>query len=624
MAIITGIMGQNAAGAPEQKDLAVKTLKVGTVRVTSQKGIQVNAGVTVPEPGGIVQAKADGKIDEGWLPATVVRTTGVSMTSSPSTIPRANALGVIDAGWIPESMVRTTDTRLSDTRVPKTHASTHRHGGSDEIATTTVDAYALPKANAAGQLDINWMPDSTTHITVPWTLAAAIAVNDLVPTPRAYIVGKNEFVLYKNGVAVAASEYEEVGPAGEYSTLIRAKFTAAVGDTLMLYGPFALRPLLVIDPSQGVVDPRLVCTRAGATYVTGPDGKIAEVAANTVPIDWSTGKGRIACFGQRTRLNYYYKSIQGCFWTPARGQSVTLVENVASPVGSYYQCVCDPSIATDVGKLQFFDFLQDINGTGAGAEQEYVVTLSFLYENTYDKVMYNALKNEGKQYFVASQALPRTTGTPRLASLTFSVPVGEKVRTLRIFKENTNTSPWDVKIYWFQIEASPCATPLIAGPEGQQVTVPGQTATIPLSEQIFTQMSLYSESDGICPPTPEKSQQYIVGIENATSSHYEHAYRKNNNTNHNTMNFKSADGTDFFIISTEEPKTRTASAFVNNTAYFFVGGKMVGEKTIANAQIVATRVVVTSASFPLNGYLSKAIIWPIALPDVQLKALTAE
>jgi len=41
---------------------------------------------------------------------------------------------------------------------PAAHASTHQHGGSDQIATATAAANAIPKASSGGLLDLGWLP----------------------------------------------------------------------------------------------------------------------------------------------------------------------------------------------------------------------------------------------------------------------------------------------------------------------------------------------------------------------------------------------------------------------------------------------------------------------------------
>lgn len=50
------------------------------------------------------------------------------------------------------------DSRLSNSRTPTAHASSHQNGGSDEIATATAAANAIPKAGVGGTLSDAWLP----------------------------------------------------------------------------------------------------------------------------------------------------------------------------------------------------------------------------------------------------------------------------------------------------------------------------------------------------------------------------------------------------------------------------------------------------------------------------------
>lgn len=50
------------------------------------------------------------------------------------------------------------DSRLSDARTPTAHASSHQNGGSDEIATATAAANAIPKAGSGARLARLWLP----------------------------------------------------------------------------------------------------------------------------------------------------------------------------------------------------------------------------------------------------------------------------------------------------------------------------------------------------------------------------------------------------------------------------------------------------------------------------------
>lgn len=53
------------------------------------------------------------------------------------------------------------DPRLSDARDPTAHAVSHRHGGSDEVATATPSANGIPKADSGGKLSTGWLDTGT-------------------------------------------------------------------------------------------------------------------------------------------------------------------------------------------------------------------------------------------------------------------------------------------------------------------------------------------------------------------------------------------------------------------------------------------------------------------------------
>ena len=59
-----------------------------------------------------------------------------------------------------------TDPRLIDARAPTLHAPTHKHGGSDEVATASSVANGIPKAAPSGLLDIGWLPTGTSSTTL--------------------------------------------------------------------------------------------------------------------------------------------------------------------------------------------------------------------------------------------------------------------------------------------------------------------------------------------------------------------------------------------------------------------------------------------------------------------------
>lgn len=85
-------------------------------------------------------------------------------TPAANAIPKAGAGGDLDGGWITYGSSASTacegnDSRLSDSRTPTSHASSHQDGGSDEVATATPAASAIPKADGSGKLD-SWISDS--------------------------------------------------------------------------------------------------------------------------------------------------------------------------------------------------------------------------------------------------------------------------------------------------------------------------------------------------------------------------------------------------------------------------------------------------------------------------------
>ena len=79
-----------------------------------------------------------------------------------------NALGdaaTKDVGTSAGTVAAGDDSRFSNARTPTAHASTHQHGGADEVATTTPAANAIPKAGAGGKLDGGWLPYGSTGST---------------------------------------------------------------------------------------------------------------------------------------------------------------------------------------------------------------------------------------------------------------------------------------------------------------------------------------------------------------------------------------------------------------------------------------------------------------------------
>lgn len=73
---------------------------------------------------------------------------------------------VVAVATAPTDYVATGDSRLSDARTPTAHKASHQHAGSDEVATATAAANAIPKAGGAGTLAIGWIPLGSSSSTV--------------------------------------------------------------------------------------------------------------------------------------------------------------------------------------------------------------------------------------------------------------------------------------------------------------------------------------------------------------------------------------------------------------------------------------------------------------------------
>lgn len=64
----------------------------------------------------------------------------------------------LDVGTTAGTVAAGNDSRFTDARTPTAHANSHKHLGSDEIATATPGANAIPKAGADNKLADGWLP----------------------------------------------------------------------------------------------------------------------------------------------------------------------------------------------------------------------------------------------------------------------------------------------------------------------------------------------------------------------------------------------------------------------------------------------------------------------------------
>jgi len=117
------------------------------------------------------------------------------------------------------------DSRLSDSRDPNAHASSHQHGGADEVATATPAANALPKADGSGSLD-SWV----THLGL-----ASAAPEDV--TKAAAAVGTATDAArtdHKHDVSTAAAsglDATSSNTEGVATSLARSDHTHEISET---------------------------------------------------------------------------------------------------------------------------------------------------------------------------------------------------------------------------------------------------------------------------------------------------------------------------------------------------------------------------------------------------------
>ena len=128
-------------------------------------------------------------------------------------------------GTTADSVCVGNDSRLSDARTPTSHASSHQHGGSDEVATATPGANAIPKADGSGSLDA-WV----THLGL-----TSAAPEDV--TKAAAVVGTDTDAAradHKHDISTAAAsslDATSTNTEGVATSLARSDHTHEIDET---------------------------------------------------------------------------------------------------------------------------------------------------------------------------------------------------------------------------------------------------------------------------------------------------------------------------------------------------------------------------------------------------------
>ncbi len=105
-----------------------------------------------------LQAKMFFGSGAGLDAATVPTSALVDAANLPTTGEKAALAGTSGTPGSGNKYVTNSDSRMSDARSPVAHASTHKHGGSDEVAQASPAANTVPKADGSGRLDKGWQP----------------------------------------------------------------------------------------------------------------------------------------------------------------------------------------------------------------------------------------------------------------------------------------------------------------------------------------------------------------------------------------------------------------------------------------------------------------------------------
>jgi hypothetical protein len=101
-------------------------------------------------------------------------------TPSANAILKAGSGGTIADGWISLAIARIADLTWSNitgkpsTFAPSAHASSHQHGGGDELATATPGANAIPKAGGGGTIADGWLSSLIARVADIVTHAAVV------------------------------------------------------------------------------------------------------------------------------------------------------------------------------------------------------------------------------------------------------------------------------------------------------------------------------------------------------------------------------------------------------------------------------------------------------------------
>lgn len=189
--------------------------------------------------------------------------------------------------------VTASDPTNTNARTPIAHAASHQHGGSDEIATATSSANAIPKANVSGDLADEWISEtSVTQHEAALTITESQILD--LHSPGKVIQTKT----------VELGTDETVG-VGAFSTLFSTTITVAAGSDLVVVVTTSISNSaanknimirLIIDGTTkgGAQEEQKTANLSASLVVAGrKDGLTA--GSKTVALEWETSGGTAQC-----------------------------------------------------------------------------------------------------------------------------------------------------------------------------------------------------------------------------------------------------------------------------------------------------------------------------------------
>ncbi len=149
------------------------------------------------------------------------------------------------------------DPRLTDSRFPLPHASTHQHGGSDEIATTTPAPFAIPKANSNGDLN-DWITLTNLNADMLDDYHASLtpSANTIVPLNSSGILDLSTTYIKSNVYTFRRADLTDVT---DYYMLQTGE------EAIVNFSNTTSVPLHIATQSGTYYECHLVCSNPGGT-----------------------------------------------------------------------------------------------------------------------------------------------------------------------------------------------------------------------------------------------------------------------------------------------------------------------------------------------------------------------